>query len=43
MNGILFESFLRPNDLQNGFHTAKTQTRHSLSVRMARILARSKA
>jgi adenylate cyclase len=28
-SGILFESILRPNDPQDGFHTAKTQTGHT--------------
>jgi hypothetical protein len=26
VSGILFESILRPNDPQNGFHTAKTHS-----------------
>jgi hypothetical protein len=30
-SGIVFESILRPIDLQNGFHTAKTQLGHKLS------------
>jgi hypothetical protein len=32
LNGVLFESILRPNDPQDGFHTAKTQAGHNSAV-----------
>src|ERR1700741_4401045 len=37
-SGIQFESMLRLNNLQNGFHTAKTQRRSRLADRGARTL-----
>jgi hypothetical protein len=41
-SGILFESILRSNDSQNGFHTAKTPSRHRCSCGHNAILARTK-